>query len=133
MFNIEIYDKRQAAVNKVLKEVRKEATCIVDVLNGVFDQELQVSAPRNKRVSENFVTRVPNTPEGKVVTDHLAIAVMKTNMTLPKDFFGVKVRLRLIKRGRKPVNGVKYSAGGMIKLKDAREIDVYIAAEYVYN
>lgn len=133
MFNIEIYDKRQAAVNKVLKEVRKEAACIVDVLNGVFDQELQVSTPRNKRVSENFVTRVPNTSEGKIVTDHLAIAVMKTNMTLPKDFFGVKMRVRLIKRGRKPVNGVKYSAGGMIKLKDAREIDVYIAAEYVYN
>lgn len=104
-----------------------------DRLVGSIKQQLaeydlaDCAAPRNARTSNSFVIRLSNDNSKATNLSMLIIrsAVSELNKTVKIDGF----RFRVIRRGRKPVSGSKYTYGGSLKLAQAKEIDVYVSYE----
>lgn len=90
-------------------------------------------APKGSSTSERsssvFATRVLN--DGSQETDEIIMEIKRRVRELNKATKGLRGNscFRIVKRGRKPVNGVKYSYGGTVKLCNAQEIDLYICTE----
>lgn len=109
---------------------RVERMCRADIAKQLIGISPVVSSPKNPRSSTSFVIRLKNDSSDSNTTTALNI-IRETVSRYNAGFKFENRRLRMIKRGRKPVQNAKYSYGGMLKLSEATEIDVYVAFEYV--
>lgn len=119
-------------MNTIYDELnRVERICRADIAKQLSTtlQGVIVSKPRS-RASTSFVVRLRNDVTDSNTTSALKI-IRETVSRYNVGFKFENRRLRMIKRGRKPIQGASYSYGGMLKLSEATEIDVYVAYEYV--
>lgn len=87
------------------------------------------SSKRSSKGSEIFVTRIAL--DGSVDSDMVELKVKRRVKFLNDVTKGIRGdrRFRVLKKGRKPVAGAKYSWGGTLSLKDSSEADLYITVE----